>query len=348
MCVALVIFNTQSAEAARNGFMLWRDNVMPALLPFFVCTTLMRRLGLIGLSNPTSLMAMAFISGAPSGARLASDLYSPDHDCTLIAASLNTISPMFIIGAFSSSMLNCSMVAVPIVVAQFVSMLVFYIIALKLTPLSQKSPNVKGNCSIAVLFTNCITEAAVSLVSICGMIVFFSVFICIIEQTGLLSVLVWPLSKLSVFWGGDGNMAKAFLCSVIEAATGAKRIAESAQNMRIATSVATFSFSFGGLCIMMQSMLFTHINVKKYILFKAAQGVFAALIAYILFPLCSNAVQGATAEPDMLEVLGQNSLSALAIFAGSAAAMGAIILVCAAKARLDRLKFHIGGKTTEE
>lgn len=346
MCAALVILNTQSAEAARNGFALWRDSVMPALLPFFVCTGLMRRLGLMSLSDPASLMAMAFVSGAPSGARLTGDLYSHEQDCTLIAASLNTISPMFIVGAFSSSMLIYPQAAVPIVVAQFVSMLVFYIIALKQAPLNRRHLIMRETESTAALFTSCITDAMTSLVSICGMIVFFSVFICIIEQAGLLSILIWPFGKLSEFIGSGGDMAKALVCSVIEAATGAKRIAEAAHNMRIATAVAAFSFSFGGLCIMAQSMLFMRINIKKYIPFKAAQGAFAAVIAYILFPLCSNAAQSTTAAADMLEVLEQNSLSALAVFAASTAAMGAVMLACAAKARLDRLKSHIDGSTT--
>lgn len=89
---------------------------------------------------------------------------------------------------------------------------------------------------------------------------------------------------------------------------------------------------------MAQSMIFMRIDIKKYLICKLAQGMLAALIAYLLFPLCCNGAQSVTAEPEIMETLGQNSLSALAILACSMAAMGAVMLICAAKARLERLK----------
>ena len=44
-CALLIAFNPDAMAAAREGFSLWRDSVMPALLPFFVCTSLMRQMG---------------------------------------------------------------------------------------------------------------------------------------------------------------------------------------------------------------------------------------------------------------------------------------------------------------
>ena len=38
LCGALIALNGEAAEAARSGFALWQNSVMPALLPFFVCT----------------------------------------------------------------------------------------------------------------------------------------------------------------------------------------------------------------------------------------------------------------------------------------------------------------------
>lgn len=51
LCGALIALNGEAAEAARSGFALWQNSVMPALLPFFVCTGLMRKLGLISLGQ---------------------------------------------------------------------------------------------------------------------------------------------------------------------------------------------------------------------------------------------------------------------------------------------------------
>ena len=189
-----------------------------------------------------------------------------------------------------------------------------------------------------VLFAASVTEAAASLISICGMIVFFSVLMRMLEITGLLSIIAWPLKQLILLLNGPGHAAEVMICAAVEAATGASRIADAALSLREATALAAFAFSFGGLCIMAQSMIFMRIDIKKYLICKLAQGILAALIAYLLFPFCCNGMQSVTAEPEIMETLGQNSLSALAILACSMAAMGAVMLICAAKARLERLK----------
>ena len=209
LCGALIALNGEAAEAARNGFALWQNSVMPALLPFFVCTGLMRKLGLISLGNPAALMALSFISGAPGGARLCAGLYGDSaQDNTVMAASLNALSPMFITGAFASSMLRCPQAAIPIVSAQLIAMLVFFIVALKTTPMPAHIEAREGKANAGVLFAASVTEAAASLISICGMIVFFSVLMRMLEITGLLSIIAWPLKQLILLLGGAGHAAE--------------------------------------------------------------------------------------------------------------------------------------------
>ena len=186
LCGALIALNGEAAEAARSGFALWQNSVMPALLPFFVCTGLMRKLGLISLGNPAALMALSFISGAPGGARLCAGLYGDSaQDNTVMAASLNALSPMFITGAFASSMLRCPQAAIPIVSAQLIAMLVFFIVALKATPMPAHIEAREEKANAGVLFAASVTEAAASLISICGMIVFFSVLMRPVEHNRL-------------------------------------------------------------------------------------------------------------------------------------------------------------------
>ena len=45
VCALLIAFNPDAMAAAQEGYALWRDSVLPALLPFFVCTSLMRQMG---------------------------------------------------------------------------------------------------------------------------------------------------------------------------------------------------------------------------------------------------------------------------------------------------------------
>ena len=68
VCALLIAFNPDAMAAAQEGYALWRDSVLPALLPFFVCTSLMRQMGALQSGNTAALFALAFISGAPGGA----------------------------------------------------------------------------------------------------------------------------------------------------------------------------------------------------------------------------------------------------------------------------------------
>ena len=79
ICALLIAFNPDAMAAAREGYALWRDSVLPALLPFFVCTSLMRQMGALQSGNTAALFALAFISGAPGGARL-SQQYMTDGE----------------------------------------------------------------------------------------------------------------------------------------------------------------------------------------------------------------------------------------------------------------------------
>ena len=342
MCGALIALNKEAAEAARAGFALWRDSVMPSLLPFFVCTGIMRRLGLINGMQPAPLMAIAFISGAPGGARLSAGLYDEGStaSATYTAASLNALSPMFVCGAFASDMLGYPPAAIPIVAAQLLAMLVFFVLAFSRHPPYKAKLKQKNDAkpAIGAVFASSVADAATSLLSICGMIVFFSVLMRLMEVSGILSIIAWPIRLVTTLAGGNGQAAEAMLCAIMEAATGTKRIALSALSMRSAVTLGAFAFSFGGLCIMAQSMIFMRIDAGKYLLYKLAQGTLAALIAYFLFPLCCNGAYDVAAVPEYVERLKTNSLSALYILIASMAAMAAIMLICAARVRIDKLK----------
>ena len=63
-----------------------------------------------------------------------------------------------------------------------------------------------------VLFAASVTEAAASLISICGMIVFFSVLMRMLEITGLLSIIAWPLKQLILLLNGPGQAAEVMIC----------------------------------------------------------------------------------------------------------------------------------------
>ena len=45
--ICIICFSNSSLETARNSFMLWVNNVLPSLLPFFICIELLKQTNFI-------------------------------------------------------------------------------------------------------------------------------------------------------------------------------------------------------------------------------------------------------------------------------------------------------------
>lgn len=88
--ICLVIFSRSNLEAAKSGLLLWANNVVPSLFPFFIATELLRYTNIIRLlgryfnklmrpifnvpGEGTFAFIMGIISGYPTGAKIVVDL----------------------------------------------------------------------------------------------------------------------------------------------------------------------------------------------------------------------------------------------------------------------------------
>ena len=133
-CCVLFLYSPAAVSRASAGFLIWRDSLLPALLPFFVCASVMQNAGVSGRLERASLIFLSLISGAPAGARLLSGYGEPDARS---AAILNNVSPIFIYASFCSGMVGCPRLALYILPAQFLSaaiMLILFPIHIKSRP----------------------------------------------------------------------------------------------------------------------------------------------------------------------------------------------------------------------
>lgn len=335
----LILFNPDAMDAARQGFSLWQDSVLPALLPFFVCTSLMRQMGVLQSGNATALFALAFVSGAPGGARLCAQ-YASDGDAdaglSSLAAALNTISPMYVAGAYATGMLGAPQAALPILIAQSVAALLCALLVKKAynPPLVAGAP--ERALPFARLFAASIAEAVSALLSICGTIVFFAVLTRLISAVGITQILLWPMRTCIALLGGDGRLAEPLFAGILEMTAGSTALAQAGLPLRTAASAGAFLFSFGGLCIAAQSMLFLPVKLRQYLPIKLAQGILAALLCYFLFPVC---FPGA-AQTGMVsgETLAENAITASAIFAVSLLGVSTVFLLSAIAGKRGRMR----------
>ena len=116
--LALLFLYPQAAmQGVREGLSLWANAVLPALLPFFVLTSLLLESGMLRLLAPLAaplcrlfripreaggVLLSGWLSGAPNGARLAAslaqrgELTGPEASRLLSAATVT--SPLFLVG----------------------------------------------------------------------------------------------------------------------------------------------------------------------------------------------------------------------------------------------------------
>lgn len=128
--VFLVIFSRNNLSAAKSGLLLWANNVVPSLLPFFIATELLSHTNIVSkigkLLNPIMrpifnipgcgayAFIMGIISGYPIGAKIVAN-FKEDGLCTneeaeRMLAFTNNSGPLFIIGTVGVTLFGNSLI----------------------------------------------------------------------------------------------------------------------------------------------------------------------------------------------------------------------------------------------
>src|SRR5690554_6427398 len=139
LLLLLVLFPSNSYNAAKNGLFIWFNNVLPALLPFFIGSEILIGLGVVHfigvLLEPimkpvfnvpgvgSFIYTMSITSGYPMGAKITSELrkrnlYSKEEGQRLLALC-STSGPLFIIGSVSIGMFKNPYLGILIVFSHY-------------------------------------------------------------------------------------------------------------------------------------------------------------------------------------------------------------------------------------
>lgn len=329
VCALLLLFHADAMAAAREGFEIFQSSVFPALLPFFVCASIMQETGVVNAQNRMGLLLMSYISGAPSGARLISGVDVDDQTRSILAAALNMLSPMFMIGAFANNMLGNKWLALPMLIGQVTSGIAI-LLFIRLPKGKKSLPAVAGPS-----IPDAIKSAMMSMLMICGTIMIFMVLITLLNDIGILDIIAYPFDKLLGLFNVREGMFKLVLAGSIEVVNGCNMIKDAQITMRQAVVLGTFITTFGGLCIMAQSSLFFKIKAWHYIVIKLMQSIVASTIAYLLFPLFAKDTLPVF-NPVTGERMIENTMSMGFAFLSSLLGMSVIFLFSMARKRLNR------------
>lgn len=305
-CCLLFIHSPSAVSAGIQGFYIWRDSLLPALMPFFVCSYVMQHLGLPTRLEHSALAVLALLSGAPSGARLLSAHQEPD---SRTAAILNTVSPMFIYASFCCGMLSSPPLAAPILISHFAAAAAM----LLLFPPKYTAPSPKSaDLSLLKLIGEGIAQGMTAMLNICGAMIFFMALMAAVRNTA-------PL---------PGGIIGAILSGMLEIVSGCTELAALSLSPRLLAASSAFLFSFGGLCIFAQSLTFCRLSAGVYFFTKLMQSTLAAITAWLITPLFP--VSAAVYNSISGESLSSNALSFLQAAGVSTTAMAVVLLIGAA------------------
>ena len=282
-CILMVIFPTIALNSARKGISLWLTNVLPALLPFFICANFLQNIGVIRIFRAGVFpFAMSVLSGYPMGAKIVGDLRR-DGEISLEEAKrlmsfCSTSGPAFMIGSVGAGMLGSGMLGGIIATAHYAGALangVLYTAIIGKSCHSDIAPvrNRVQDKGMQESFTEAIIMSFRSLGIVLAYIVLFMLITDLIHMCGGLSLV-------------NSQEIRALIKGFFEMTVGCGAVAECSEATDFLKCVMCSGImSWGGLSVIGQSasmLAGTGITVRYLILSKFTHGVLSAAAAFII------------------------------------------------------------------
>lgn len=230
-----------------DGVTVWAYNVLPAIFPFTVLTTLtlkLRRQNKFSLTKTLfglecdSVFAASLLCGYPIGAKAIADSDADRLAATKACAFCSSAGPIFMIGTVGAKLLQNTTATVILVSVHLISLLINGLIFRRL----------KSNGKIAFAQSlkpsdlgDVVTNSALSVISVGGLIAIFYMLSDMIK------------SFLPV--GLRDNLAVSFAIGIFEMTNGIFGVCANT-DPATATILTSTLLSFGGLCVFAQCYAF--------------------------------------------------------------------------------------------
>ncbi len=128
-CILMVAFPSTVLRSARKAIDLWMLDVLPALLPFFICSGFLQNLGVMRyLRSGIFPFAMSALSGYPMGAGIIGGLRRSGEvsldEAKKMLSYCSTSGPAFMIGAVGAGMMGSGQIGMIIAVSHYAGALI--------------------------------------------------------------------------------------------------------------------------------------------------------------------------------------------------------------------------------
>lgn len=306
LMVIIVIYPDRYVQKCTDGIKLWAVSVLPSLLPFFFLTAILTKTEVLtkvftktdGVTRPLFnvsgvclyAFAISVLSGYPVGSKCTLDLFTAktlsqgEAKRTGILAS--TSGPLFVIGAVGTTMFNNKFYGLILYLVHIISAI---LTAITFKNYGEKSTVLNKNINFKkcdnVLYES-IYSSVISVLIVGG---FIAVFYVISSALFDFKVLTLPSNIINAIFSNfcSDNVGEGFVSGIIECTKGCYMLS-SLPTSPITLSLCAYLISFGGISIIMQSLVYLNkVGLKPSIfcLAKLTQATYSFVIALIIFSI---------------------------------------------------------------
>ncbi len=279
-CLLMIIYSDISVLSAKKGIALWAADVVPALMPFFICVNFISSTGVIRhLPQSIFPFAVSVLSGYPMGAKVIGDMYRNDiisqSEAKRLISFCSTSGPVFIIGAVGTGMLGSHEAGIAAAVAHYIGALCNCVLFSMKYKKEKGAGSLKKESTDGTLvekFTDAIFSSFRSLGVILAYMVIFMFVTDLLEQAGVFA---------AVSHGAGMCLARG----LFEMTVGCSFIRTADVTAVYECVLAAVIISWGGLSVTGQSMSMlagSGISVIYLVVTKITHSFFAGIIALFI------------------------------------------------------------------
>lgn len=374
LAVGMVVNPSASVSAAREGLSLWWTSVLPCLFPFFVLSDLMQATGVVKalgtllepLMRPLFALpgaagfalAVGFTSGPPGGARAAAKLtaegFLTREEGSRLAAFANAAGPLFVTGVTATSLFRVPAAAPLLAFAHYGAALLTGMILARgaaSPPRPRRAPRTTANRAwnelrsatdtappLGRLLGSVVREAGESALMVGGFIVFFSVLVGLLEQTGGVRLLAAPGEWVAQRLGLPEGLVSSGVAGLLEVTAGLSRVASAPGPLPARLALASILLSWSGLSIHAQAAAVSApagLSYRRFLTGRALQVFLSPVLLFAVWPL-APVLQPATPVFRGLRPPPSGSLAVLGRSAQTFALVLGLLLLLAALPPLSR------------
>ncbi|HHV73549.1 MULTISPECIES: sporulation integral membrane protein YlbJ [unclassified Thermoanaerobacterium] len=315
LVISIIIFPKNSLAAAKSGINLWLFTVFPALLPFFIGSEMLVRLGFVKMlgkflepimrpifnvsGNGGFAMAVGYTSGYPVGAQIIKRLWEEKLLNTAEAERLmtfcNNSGPLFMLGVVAMGMFNSSTIGYIIMLSNYLAAITTGIIFrnynienkhLK----SSEYHNIRQSnpddliANFGEILGSAVKDSMNTIIMIGGYIITFSVLIEFLKVYGLIDAIEKIITPIFEAIGFNKNLIAGYLSGLMEITIGSNMISQATAPLYQKVILISSILAWGGLSTHGQVIGVinnTKISYLPYLIAKAIHSIFAGLFSFV-------------------------------------------------------------------